>query len=282
MPASPTSSPTARASCGSAPRAISWSATSAPRLLGMDISKLRVTASEIGGGFGGKTTVFIEPVALALSRKANRPVKVVMTPRRSVQGHRPDLLAPRSTSRSAPRRTARITAADGRPALPGRRLPGSPGRVRRHDGLCLLRSRERPDDRLSTSSSTGRRRPPIARPRRRWRPSRSRASSRSWPSKIGMEPIDFRIKNAAREGTQVLLRPDLWPDRHRRRRWRRPRTIRICQGAARQEPGTRHGLRLLVQFRRPDLRRRSTSIADGTVPLRSAPPTSAARAPPCA
>jgi ABC-type amino acid transport system permease subunit len=31
-------------------------------LLGMDASRLRVTASEIGGGFGGKTTVFIEPV----------------------------------------------------------------------------------------------------------------------------------------------------------------------------------------------------------------------------
>src|SRR5215468_1158086 len=48
-------------------------------LLGMDVAKLRVTPSEIGGGFGGKTTVFIEPVALALSRKANRPVKMVMT-----------------------------------------------------------------------------------------------------------------------------------------------------------------------------------------------------------
>ena len=48
-------------------------------LLGMDVSKLRVTASEIGGGFGGKTTVFIEPVALALSRKANRPVKMTMS-----------------------------------------------------------------------------------------------------------------------------------------------------------------------------------------------------------
>ena len=48
-------------------------------LLGMDVSKLRVTASEIGGGFGGKTHVWAEPVALALSRKANRPVKLVMT-----------------------------------------------------------------------------------------------------------------------------------------------------------------------------------------------------------
>ena len=47
-------------------------------MLGMEVSQLRVTASEIGGGFGGKTTVFIEPIALALSRKSGRPVKIVM------------------------------------------------------------------------------------------------------------------------------------------------------------------------------------------------------------
>ncbi len=47
--------------------------------LGMQTSQLRVTASEIGGGFGGKTTVFIEPIALALSRKSGRPVKIVMS-----------------------------------------------------------------------------------------------------------------------------------------------------------------------------------------------------------
>ena len=49
------------------------------RLLGMQVSKLRVTSSEIGGGFGGKTHVWAEPVALALSRKAGRPVKLVMS-----------------------------------------------------------------------------------------------------------------------------------------------------------------------------------------------------------
>ena len=49
------------------------------KLLGMDLSDLRVTASEIGGGFGGKTTVYLEPVALLLSRKAGRPVRAVMT-----------------------------------------------------------------------------------------------------------------------------------------------------------------------------------------------------------
>ncbi len=48
-------------------------------LLGLDASQLKVTASEIGGGFGGKTTVFLEPVALALARKSGRPVKMTMT-----------------------------------------------------------------------------------------------------------------------------------------------------------------------------------------------------------
>src|SRR2546422_2825434 len=49
------------------------------RLLGLDIAQVRVTASEIGGGFGGKTVVYLEPLAIALSRKAKRPVKMVMS-----------------------------------------------------------------------------------------------------------------------------------------------------------------------------------------------------------
>ena len=49
------------------------------RLLGIDIGKVRVTATEIGGGFGGKTVVYLEPLAVALSKKAKRPVKMVMS-----------------------------------------------------------------------------------------------------------------------------------------------------------------------------------------------------------
>lgn len=48
-------------------------------ILGIEASQLRVISSEIGGGFGGKTTTFIEPVALALARKSGKPVKIVMT-----------------------------------------------------------------------------------------------------------------------------------------------------------------------------------------------------------
>ena len=47
-------------------------------IMGMDAGRLKVTASEIGGGFGGKTTVFLEPVALMLSKKTGKPVKMTM------------------------------------------------------------------------------------------------------------------------------------------------------------------------------------------------------------
>jgi CO/xanthine dehydrogenase Mo-binding subunit len=49
------------------------------KVLGIEVGDIRVTPAEIGGGFGGKTTIYLEPLALALSRQAGRPVKMVMT-----------------------------------------------------------------------------------------------------------------------------------------------------------------------------------------------------------
>jgi CO/xanthine dehydrogenase Mo-binding subunit len=48
-------------------------------ILQLDPAKIKVIPSEIGGGFGGKTTIYLEPVAIALARKAHRPVKLVMS-----------------------------------------------------------------------------------------------------------------------------------------------------------------------------------------------------------
>jgi xanthine dehydrogenase molybdenum-binding subunit len=48
-------------------------------LLGMPEGSIRVVPAEIGGGFGGKLTVYLEPVALLLSKITGRPVKMVMT-----------------------------------------------------------------------------------------------------------------------------------------------------------------------------------------------------------
>ncbi len=49
-------------------------------ILRMPLSSITVTPMEIGGGFGGKNDVYLEPLAALLSRKSGgRPVKIVMT-----------------------------------------------------------------------------------------------------------------------------------------------------------------------------------------------------------
>ena len=64
-----------------------WCCTQAPwvfrdrltEILKIDQAKIRVTQSEMGGGFGGKTGFYGEPVAILLARKAKRPVKITLS-----------------------------------------------------------------------------------------------------------------------------------------------------------------------------------------------------------
>jgi CO/xanthine dehydrogenase Mo-binding subunit len=64
-----------------------WCTTQAPwvfrdrltEILKIDSAKIRVTQSEMGGGFGGKTGFYAEPLAIVLARKAKRPVKITLT-----------------------------------------------------------------------------------------------------------------------------------------------------------------------------------------------------------
>ena len=64
-----------------------WASTQGPfnvksevaMITGIDPNLIRVTPTEIGGGFGGKIPVYLEPAAVALSRKSGRPVKMTMT-----------------------------------------------------------------------------------------------------------------------------------------------------------------------------------------------------------
>jgi CO/xanthine dehydrogenase Mo-binding subunit len=49
-------------------------------ILNIPVSRLKVVPTEIGGGFGGKINVYVEPVAVVLSKKAGyEPVKIVMS-----------------------------------------------------------------------------------------------------------------------------------------------------------------------------------------------------------
>jgi len=75
------------ARCGEDGRAVVWCSTQGPffvrdacaAIAGLDPAHVKVIPSEIGGGFGGKIAVYLEPLAILLSRKAQRPVKMVMS-----------------------------------------------------------------------------------------------------------------------------------------------------------------------------------------------------------
>ena len=48
------------------------------KMLNKKSNSITVLVRRIGGGFGGKTVVYLEPIALALSKKTGQPVKMVM------------------------------------------------------------------------------------------------------------------------------------------------------------------------------------------------------------
>jgi len=174
-------------------------------LLGMDVSKLRVTASEIGGGFGGKTTVFIEPVALALSRKANRPVKIVMSREEVFRASGP-------TSSSSIRvkigvtKSGRITGADAEIRFQGGAFAGSPvdlGAMSAFACYDLENVRAVGYDVVTNRPKQAAYRAPGA-------PMVAFAVESvidELAKKIGMDPIELRLKNAAKEGTRSSYGP---------------------------------------------------------------------------
>jgi CO/xanthine dehydrogenase Mo-binding subunit len=179
-------------------------------LLGMDISKLRVTASEIGGGFGGKTTVFLEPVALALSRKAGRPVKMVMSRDEVFRASGP-------TSSSSIRikigatKDGRITAADAELHFQGGAFPGSPVDM---GAMCTFACYDLENVR-AVGFDVVCNRPKQAAYRAPGAPMAAFAAEsviQEMAEKLGMDPLDFRLKNAVKEGSRSSFGPTFGPN----------------------------------------------------------------------
>ncbi len=93
--------------------------------LRVDVSDVRVTPMEIGGGFGGKVSFYLEPVAALLSRKAGAPVKILMSRTEVFEGSGP---APGSWMRvkMGANSAGKITAAEIELAFEAGAYPGSP------------------------------------------------------------------------------------------------------------------------------------------------------------
>jgi xanthine dehydrogenase molybdenum-binding subunit len=168
------------------------------QVLGIPVSKLKVIPTEIGGGFGGKIPAYGEPVAALLARKAHRPVKVVMD-RTEV------FLATGPTSGSyvklkmGVKRDGRIVAAEAMLAYEGGAFPGA---IVGAGGLCLLAPYNIENfvidmyDVVVNKPKTAAYRAPGA-------PNSEHATEAmidEFCDLLKMDPLEFRLKNAAKEG----------------------------------------------------------------------------------
>jgi CO/xanthine dehydrogenase Mo-binding subunit len=175
------------------------------KLLDMNLGKLTVIASEIGGGFGGKMTVYLEPIALILSRKSGRPVKMVMSREEVFKGSGPGS-ATRTTVKIGARNDGTITAMQailrfeagaykGSPMMPGCMTIFTPYDVENIyiEGFDVVVNKPK----------VGAYRAPGA-------PQAEYAAEmvvNEVAAQLGMDPIELRLKNAAKEGTQTVYGP---------------------------------------------------------------------------
>ena len=174
-------------------------------LLDIETSKLRVTASEIGGGFGGKTAVFIEPVALALSRKANRPVKLVM-PRADVFRATGPTASTSMDVKIGMKKDGTITGASGEFRCQGGAFPGAPMEF---TAMCAFAPYAlKHVHQVGYDVMTNR--PKQAAYRAPGSPMAAFAVESvidELCNRLGLDPIDVRLKNASREGTKANFGP---------------------------------------------------------------------------
>ncbi|RWQ46669.1 xanthine dehydrogenase family protein molybdopterin-binding subunit [Mesorhizobium sp.] len=179
------------------------------QLLGMEASKLRVTSSEIGGGFGGKTHVWAEPLALALSRKAGRPVKLVMTRDEVFRASGPTSATSIDVSIGA-RKDGTITAAEATLRYscgPYAGMWAELGAMTAFACYNLANVRTVGYEVLVNRPKTAAYRAPSA-------PMAAFAVESAvdeLAKEIGMDPVEFRIRNAAQEGTRSSYGPVYGP-----------------------------------------------------------------------
>ncbi|MER9251238.1 xanthine dehydrogenase family protein molybdopterin-binding subunit [Mesorhizobium sp. M0598] len=179
------------------------------QLLGMEASKLRVTSSEIGGGFGGKTHVWAEPVALALSRKAGRPVKLVMTRDEVFRASGPTS-ATSIDVRIGARKDGTITAAEATLRYSCGPYAGMWAEIGAMTAFACYK--------LENVKTVGYEvlvnRPKTAAYRAPSAPMAAFAVESAvdeLAKEIGMDPVEFRIRNAAQEGTRSSYGPVYGP-----------------------------------------------------------------------
>ncbi|MBM3728651.1 MAG: xanthine dehydrogenase family protein molybdopterin-binding subunit [Acidobacteria bacterium] len=169
-------------------------------VLDQPVSQVKVTPLEIGGGFGGKIPVYLEPVAALLSKKTGRPVRILMSRQDVFEGTGPTPGSHLKVKIGA-RRDGKIVAAQAWLAYEAGAYPGAmvgPG------AMCVFAAYDIANvvidgyDVVVNKPSTAAYRAPGA--------TNAAFATETLmdelAAKLGMDPIELRLANAAKEGTR--------------------------------------------------------------------------------
>jgi CO/xanthine dehydrogenase Mo-binding subunit len=178
-------------------------------ILKIEAAKIRVTQSEMGGGFGGKTSFYPEPVAVVLARKAKRPVKITLTRSEVLRATGP-VAGTRSRVKMGVARDGTITAAQAElvfqtGAFTGSMFANAPQAMFTRYNLKNVKtvSYEVVSNRPKVNSFRAPCVPQVV--------FGVEGVIDELARTIGMDPIDFRLKNAATEGYKTLYGESFGP-----------------------------------------------------------------------
>ncbi|HTW87672.1 MAG TPA: xanthine dehydrogenase family protein molybdopterin-binding subunit [Candidatus Binataceae bacterium] len=168
-------------------------------VLKLPVGAIRVIPAEIGGGFGGKTTIYLEPLAVMLAKKTARPVKMVMNRAEVLRATGPSSGTKIDVKMGATR-DGRITAAKIWMAYEAGAFPGSPFMA---GAMTTTASYNIPNLLIDTFDVVVNK-PKVAAYRAPGAPHSAFACESiidELAEKCGIDPLDMRILNGSHEGT---------------------------------------------------------------------------------
>ena len=176
-------------------------------ILGISVSRVKIVPMEIGGGFGGKGMggCYLEPVAAVLSRKTGQPVKISMTRTEVFEGTGPTSGSHIQVKIGATK-DGRITAAEAHLIYEAGAFPGSPVSSGCRTMLAPYEIANAYIEGIDVVINTQK----VAAYRAPGSPTAAFAAESvidELAEKLSIDPIELRLRNAAKEGTRQPTGP---------------------------------------------------------------------------
>ncbi|HUA32529.1 MAG TPA: xanthine dehydrogenase family protein molybdopterin-binding subunit [Candidatus Binataceae bacterium] len=175
------------------------------QVLGMPVGKIKVVPAEIGGGFGGKTTIYLEPLSVLLSKKTGHPVKLTMSRSEVLRASGPTSGSKIKVKMGATK-DGKLVAAQIWMAYEAGAFPGSPVGA---GAMCII-APYAIEHFVIDAYDVVVNRPKTAAYRAPGATNAAMASETvvdELAEKCGLDPLDFRIKNAVKEGLAQIVGP---------------------------------------------------------------------------